>query len=695
MSTAVGHPLPWYTRMGSWLRALMFEEPTVEEFTAGSDYGDDHAAHKVMDVQAGMSAAARFPWVFAAVNARSTDLASLPLRAYNANGDEVTDHPLLNMPRPNSGETWTQLRTQAYADRTLSGDSYILALMGGSAPASLVRMLPARTKPVASQWGWPKGYEYDGMGTMAHYDATVVAHVRGFSWENGPPATYGLSPVQALLANLKAEQALDEFELKAFKRGRVDVVISPSDKTEPIGAKQVKDIKRDYERVSSQGGALINGHGLDVKPLALTPRDVEGEKRREINRYEVLAALSVPPSRVGLPGANYATDRQQMKTYWQTLKGDARLFDEGLTKLGQLFPGYETVVIQHDFSGVEALQVERSERLQRVTTHILNGVEAEAAYELEGFEGVEVKPMPAPAPAVDDSSNPDEPDEPAERGASIELTRWWNKAAVAEHGVPEIEADRAALWSGFIRRLHDPHQKRMARQMATFLRQQADRIAKGLEQALEGNKSVQRISAESIVEQVFDLAREDALLRAALGPLWEAAALDGHNEVARALPVSLTFSPDRAAVARLVSTVSRTITETTARQIRHIIEGGLEQNLTIAEIQGALIQSQGFTPARALTIARTETTHAIETGSEAAYTAAADAGVDVQKQWLSARDNVVRDAHVALDGQVRQIGENFEDPDGATGPAPGQMSTAASNINCRCTTVPIVGEETA
>jgi HK97 family phage portal protein len=695
VSTAIGRPLPWYTRMGSWIRALVFDEPTQDEFSAGSDFGDDHAAHKVMDVQAGMSAAARFPWVFAAVNARSTDLASLPLRAYNANGDEVTDHPLLNMAKPNSGETWTQIRTQLYADRTLSGDAYLLSLAGvGGAPAAVVRMLPARVKPIASDWGWPEGYEYDGMGQMGHYDASVVAHVRGFSWENGPAATYGLSPIQALLTNLKSEQALDAFELNAFKRGRVDVVISPSDKTEPIGPKQVKDIKRDYERVSAHGGALINGQGLDVKPLALSPRDVEGEKRREINRYEVLAALSVPPSRVGLPGANYATERQQMKTYWQTLKGDARLFDDGLTKIGQLFPGYESVEIRHDFSGVEALQLERTERLQRVTSHILNGVPASEAYQIEGFEGVEVEviQMPTAAPVP---GNDEEPDEPAERGPALAFSRWWLKAAVAEHGVPVAEADRAALWSGFIKRLHEPHEKRMARHLSTFLRQQIRRITTALATALEGNKSVQRIASDTIMAQVFDLVREDALLRAAIGPLWEAAARDGHGEVARALPINLTFDPDRAAVARLVSDVSTTITTTTAQQIRHIIEGGLEQNLTVEEIQQALMRSPGFSASRAAMIARTETTAAIETGSEAAYKAAADAGVDIRKQWLSARDGSVRDAHVGLDGQIREIGEDFEDQDGATGPGPGQMSTAASSVNCRCTTIPLVGEESA
>jgi HK97 family phage portal protein len=692
----MGHPLPWYTRVGSWIRALVFTEPTVDEFKAGSDFGDDHAAHKAMNVQTGMSAAARFPWVYAAVNARALDLSGLPLKAYNATGDEITDHPLLNMQQPNSGETWRQFRTQLYADRPLSGDAYMLALMGGSAPASFVRMLPARVKPVPSQWGWPEGYEYDGMGVMAHYEAAFVAHVRGFSWEDGPPAVYGLSPIQPLLESLKTEDALERFAQRASKRGRIDVVISPADKGEPIGPNQIKDIKRDYERVSLQGGALINGQALDVKPLGLNPRDMEGEKQRELNRYAVLSVLGVPPSRVGLPGANYATDRQQMKTYWQGLRGEASYFDDALTKLGRLFPGYESTRIEHDFTLVEALQVERSERLQRVTGHILNGVEASAAYELEGFVGVEVmalpEPVSAPPPApIED----DEPDEPAERGPALAFSRWWRKAAVAEHGIPVAETDRAALWSGFIKRLHDPHEKRMARHLATFLRQQARRVAEALEEALEGNKSVERVAADTLAERIFDLVREDALLRAALGPLWEAAARDGHSEVARALPISLDFDPDRTPIARLVSDVSSTINVTTAQQIRHIVEGGLEQNLTVQEIQQALMRSPGFQASRALMIARTETTVAIETGSQAAYSAAADAGVDIQKQWLSARDGSVRDAHVGLDGQVRQIGEDFEDPDGATGPYPGAMSTAASSVNCRCTTIPLVGEESA
>lgn len=86
---------------------------------------------------------------------------------------------------------------------------------------------------------------------------------------------------------------------------------------------------------------------------------------------------------------------------------------------------------------------------------------------------------------------------------------------------------------------------------------------------------------------------------------------------------------------------------------------------------------------RAKTIARTEG-HRIQ--QEAAADARDEAkanGCDVLKQWDSTLDDKTRESHVALDGQIREVGEPFE-VNGHHAEYPGGFGVAEEDINCRC-----------
>jgi len=88
---------------------------------------------------------------------------------------------------------------------------------------------------------------------------------------------------------------------------------------------------------------------------------------------------------------------------------------------------------------------------------------------------------------------------------------------------------------------------------------------------------------------------------------------------------------------------------------------------------------------RATRIARTEI---IATSNQAALSTYQDYGV-TRKEWLSAYDERTRDTHVAANGQVVAVTDNFS-VGGGSGPAPGQIGLAAEDINCRCTILPVV-----
>lgn len=89
---------------------------------------------------------------------------------------------------------------------------------------------------------------------------------------------------------------------------------------------------------------------------------------------------------------------------------------------------------------------------------------------------------------------------------------------------------------------------------------------------------------------------------------------------------------------------------------------------------------------RARTIARTESVAAANDGMIQGMIQ----GGSEKKMWISSRDTVVRETHrigSGLDGQIVGVRELFVSPSGATGQSPGQMSTAAESVNCRCAVI--------
>lgn len=94
---------------------------------------------------------------------------------------------------------------------------------------------------------------------------------------------------------------------------------------------------------------------------------------------------------------------------------------------------------------------------------------------------------------------------------------------------------------------------------------------------------------------------------------------------------------------------------------------------------------------RALRIARTEGGRASSLATQRAYEEAEEAGLDLQKTWVSTLDKKTRHSHQELDGQTVPIDDDFVSPiTGAKGKGPRLLGRASEDINCRCTTITVV-----
>jgi hypothetical protein len=190
-----------------------------------------------------------------------------------------------------------------------------------------------------------------------------------------------------------------------------------------------------------------------------------------------------------------------------------------------------------------------------------------------------------------------------------------------------------------------------------------------------------------------EVAALSAAMRESVRQAVKAGILDGAKQLDTKIGATRADPVTEAQLAQLVSYVDATTRAKLADTIRESIAAGE----TTTDLQRRIMASTAFAPSRALAIARTEATRSLSAGHRVAYEEfSAVEGVSLTQQWLSARDPHVREAHVYLDGQERQIGELFVVPAGeyagATGSGPGDFPDPALVVNCRCTTVPVVKE---
>ncbi|WP_195935778.1 phage minor head protein [Lactococcus lactis] len=92
---------------------------------------------------------------------------------------------------------------------------------------------------------------------------------------------------------------------------------------------------------------------------------------------------------------------------------------------------------------------------------------------------------------------------------------------------------------------------------------------------------------------------------------------------------------------------------------------------------------------QALRIARTEGGRVRSITTQKGYEEVKEKGVDLKKQWMATNDGRTRTDHQHVDGQIREVDKMFQ-VGGYDALGPHQVGVPSEDINCRCTTRPIV-----
>lgn len=464
-------------RVEGWVRRLL--APIDVPFST-STFGVQVAPQ--YDQRAAMSTLAKHPWVRVCTRAKCDDVGGLPLVAIagglrgDSAGEQLRDHPFLALMRsPSPGVTETLLRRQLEADLVLTGNAY-LWLKRGPFGLELYRLHPSHMRADVEQ-GRIVRWRY---GTTI-LPVTEVWHTHDISWSDDLSALYGETAIRTLHNGLSAVYESRAYAATQARRGRPDILLTFG-KDSGLGADGANAVKMAYlEALENDDPAFAVGGGVTATPLNWQPKELEYPELDTRVRDETIAVMRVPATRAGIPQANYATARAELRDYWSSLVvSDLKLFEDMYTAIAHVVGGSLDVAIKHDTSTVEALQTSYDQRQARAGFWVtVMGASPAAAAAYEGFRDAPVGEVaPSRAPAA--SQEPKEPnDTESETGQGKQalvleraLTAWLALAAERWQGAGEAIEVEAEVWrlAGVLElaRLPTDEALELAREVATI-----------------------------------------------------------------------------------------------------------------------------------------------------------------------------------------------------------------------------------
>ena len=363
----------------------------------------------VYDFGLAMAAPGYFPWLRVGVERAASNLAGLPLR------------------RADTGELFTAADTR---DRLLWWVSYSLTEEAWALRGRFLH--PARGCVIN---GEAYGYK-DADGN--EIGAEVVWH-RGLTFTSDVNHR-GTSAVKSLQSVLNTEYNVDRHSARAAKRGQVSALLTPASDSVTLGPELREDIESDWQARREEGIDLyVLPQEMKITPMEISARDQEFSTVVQRAQSAALAAMGVPPTMAGLPGANYGTAREESRSFWLRAINLCGGIDPTSGMNGFLSRVYGVPLV-HDFSGVPALRSTYADMARTAQVFVQLGIPASDALAAAGLPpSVARLATGAPQAAPGRPREPSTADEPRERLAAA------LRASAARYAAGAVDLDREAV----------------------------------------------------------------------------------------------------------------------------------------------------------------------------------------------------------------------------------------------------------
>jgi len=279
-------------------------------------------------------------WAYAAIFAIATTIGQLRFklqRRDKATGEleEVPSHPILDLLHdPNNSMTGFDLLENTVVYLETCGDSYWEIVYERRTTTAAGKVIsrtnnPAELWPVRPDRMTPEPRK-DGKGINRYvYQVKSYARKHYFSPEQIVPIHYfhplrdwtGMGSIQPAVDDLRQDKQMAKWNLDFFEHGVTpEGLISTDQRMTP---KEVQDLGAQIREFLAGKGrkVLILSKNLKWQTISVSPKDVEFLDGRKENRQAILAAMGVPPVKVGLlENAKYSNyDLQVMSFHRDTI----------------------------------------------------------------------------------------------------------------------------------------------------------------------------------------------------------------------------------------------------------------------------------------------------------------------------------------------------------------------------------------
>lgn len=658
-------------------------------------------------------------YVFAAVNKIATKVSDIDLNLFqitSKNGDskEVLNHEALDlMTKINPFQTRTEFLKTAWINKKITGEAFWLKVRNDRGQVvELWNLRPDLMTVVSDPKLYVKQYELQKEGGGKEiFDPSDIIHFK----DPDPLNPFrGMSPLIASKSRIETEESATNYQRDFFKNNaRPDALLVTEQQLDTDQRTQmVSAWEERHQGVDNEAKIGILEGGMKYQQVSISQREMDYIESMKFTRDDILVALGVPKSVVTSDDISYANAETGLRMFLaETVMPEMSQLVEVLNAF-LLVPDFGE---QYFFTYDDPTPSDRESRRSDSTAAFgkwMTVNEIRAEYNLPPIEGGDVIAQISSSgeSVIYGDSNGKKPkdnkvEENKRRMAlkllqgrpmlrkkfelydafKSEMIRSTKKATLAAKAASKTKKkEKDSYISAFsddeVRQNYyiltnkriDSRKKTFERALLSEFSEQEDRVLKALDERNQKSKGVYEKLSTTDIRNVMNTDAEKRLFATFALPFLMQYAQEGGEDAAKFTDETfdMTDQLEKAIEARSKFFASSVIDTTFQSLVRTLTEG-VNSGEGIDALKNRVRDVYTDIPDwRAALIARTETTNANNEGILEQYR---ESSIIKGKEWIATMDDVTRDEHAELNGQIRKLDEVFSN---------GLMYP--NEPNCRC-----------
>ena len=654
---------------------------------------------------------------------------SVRRKAARYTGDivEIENHPVLDL--FDDVNEWTEgmaWRESMYSDLQIFGRHFTLLASDGGTPTEMWRLMPQKVEIESGKGEYVSGFKYGGGADAVQYSVEDVLWLNLF--DPFDPLG-GVSPLEAWLKTVDSQFANAAFVEYMFKKGGApDFLLMAK---QGMSTEQKRSFRAEFRRlfgrmVGRKDTIAILSGDAKLEPLQRPPRELQSVEHEKAMLDNIAIAFGVPKSLLTSDDVNLANAREGSVTHARnTIWPMVSRFEDVVNQ--RLLPKWsDRLFVMHE----SPIKEDRSIRITERASQIASGYTINEIREADGMARFDEEW--ADAPMLSNSVSPaetieePEPAKPVTASSQSQITKA-NESEVDPDAVVEVKftdtmwRDECVLGCSHEKATddfggEDEGSKAFTNALASVIREYLKQVIVSMKFCQHYVMKKPLVAGDDVLFfDAVDNEHIEELLMAAgdkhLSTVFFGAGSDALMtlESEYGVTVGAAFDIDTSAARKYLETtnrrMARDIPNSLQKEVRREIANGMKRGDDTDTVASKLQEMKGqWTESRAKRIARTESRYAGEAGKMEGW---GQSGVVAGKEFLiapgacpvcKAVDMQVKGKMFPIGGKMFNKGDSIKYTDDG-GKSRKFMFDYTSmkgppvHPNCRCTLIPVIGED--